>query len=370
MDRISDSALAQDSCPSASPEFQRYLGLIEQLQRVPASSRAPRAGAGRAGAAAASCGRLIGASPVMQRLYRQIGKVAPTDATVFIVGESGTGKELAAQTLHDLSNRREAPFLAVNCGAISAHLFESEMFGHEKGSFTGALRQHTGFFERAQGGTLFLDEITEMPLELQVKLLRVLESRTFMRVGSCTPVDLDVRIVAASNRYPHDAVADGRLREDLMYRLNVFPLLMPRLQERPDDIPLLARHFLDQMNASCRGRKSLSPAALERLQQQAWPGNVRQLRNTLQRAWILADDGVIGAACVSEPELRSAGRRPDGNTLCVQVGSPLADIEREVILATLAHCNGMREQAASMLGLSLKTLYNRLREYRLGGLVG
>lgn len=313
------------------------------------------------------CGQLIGASPVMQRLYRQIERVAPTDATVFIIGDSGTGKELAAQTLHQLSDRSDAPFLAVNCGAISAHLIESEMFGHERGSFTGAHRQHTGFFERANGGTLFLDEITEMPLDLQVKLLRVLETRSFMRVGSCTTMALDVRIIAASNRNPLEAVAEGRLREDLMYRLHVFPLQMPRLQERLDDIALLARHFLGQMNDGQKQPKSLSPAALERLRQMPWPGNVRQLKNVLQRAWIMADDDHIGVSCLGD----AAGvtETPcNGPTLSIRIGRKLADIEKAVILATLRECSGRREEAASMLGLSLKTLYNRLREYKAAGL--
>lgn len=311
-------------------------------------------------------GQLIGASPIMQRLYQQINKVAPTDATVFIIGDSGTGKELAAETLHQLSTRNEAPFLPVNCGAISSHLIESEMFGHEKGSFTGAHRQHIGFFERAHGGTLFLDEITEMPLELQVKLLRVLETRRFTRVGGGVAIPLDVRIIAASNRNPVNAVAEGRLREDLMYRLHVFPLQMPLLQERGDDIPMLARHFLEQLNVGQRQGKRLGPGVVERLRQMPWPGNVRQLKNAIQRAWILADDHTIAASCFGEPVSHKVNN--SGPVLNISIGKKLADIEKAVILATLRECSGRREEAASILGLSLKTLYNRLREYRVTGL--
>ena len=193
-------------------------------------------------------GHILGSSPPMQKLYDQLGRVAPTSATVLITGESGTGKELAAQTIHDLSRRKKSPFLPLNCGAVSPQLIESELFGHEKGSFTGADRQHKGYFERAHGGTLFLDEITEMPQELQVKLLRVLETGTFTRVGTTTPISADVRVIAATNRSPEGAVADGKLREDLYHRLNVFPIAMPPLRERGTDIELLAQHFLDVLN--------------------------------------------------------------------------------------------------------------------------
>src|SRR5213078_3608500 len=189
-------------------------------------------------------GHLLGSSGPMQKLYDQLGRVAPTSATVLLVGESGTGKELAAQTIHEVSRRKRAPFLPLNCGAVSPQLIESELFGHEKGSFTGADRQHKGYFERAHGGTLFLDEITEMPQELQVKLLRVLETGRFMRVGSTVSQESDVRIIAATNRLPHQAVAAGKLREDLLYRLNVFPIDLPPLRDRISDVELLANHFL------------------------------------------------------------------------------------------------------------------------------
>src|SRR3569833_1912497 len=223
--------------------------------------------------------QMLGASPVMQKLYNHISRVAPTEATVLRLGESGTGKELAAQTIHELSLRQKQPFLPVNCGAISPHLIESEIFGHEKGSFTGADRQHKGYFERASGGTLFLDEITEMPIELQVKLLRVLETGTFMRSGSNQEIETDVRVVAASNRDPEAAVSEGKLRLDLYHRLNVFPLRIPPLRERGTDVELLAQHFLEELNAAHGTAKVLSADGLACLSNYHWPGNVRELRN-------------------------------------------------------------------------------------------
>ena len=229
----------------------------------------------------------------MQRVYEQISRVAGTAVTVFITGESGTGKELVAKTVHELSRRRKRPFLAVNCGAISPNLIESELFGHEKGSFTGADRQHQGFFERAHGGTLFLDEITEMPLELQVKLLRVLETGTFTRVGSTQTQEADVRVIAATNRPPETAVAAGKLREDLFYRLNVFPIALPPLRERADDIGLLAEHFLAEVSQH-RGRdQAASREAVAKLERYRWPGNVRELRNVVQRAYVMTAGDVI-----------------------------------------------------------------------------
>jgi DNA-binding NtrC family response regulator len=236
----------------------------------------------------------VGTSDVMKRVYEQVGRVAATSVTVLITGESGTGKELAARTLHDLSRRRAQPFLAINCGAISPHLMESEIFGHEKGSFTGAERQHQGFFERARGGTLFLDEITEMPLSLQVKLLRVLETGTFMRVGSTVPQETDVRVVAATNLDPLQAVSQGTLREDLYYRLNAFPLHMPPLRERKDDLPLLTDHLLQQIGQREGAYKRVTPAAQQRLATIGWRGNVRELRNALQRAYVMATGPEIG----------------------------------------------------------------------------
>lgn len=306
-------------------------------------------------------GRILGGSPAMQSLYDQINKVAPTEATVLLIGESGTGKELAAQTIHELSLRRKHPFLPVNCGAISPNLIESEMFGHERGSFTGADRQHKGYFERAHGGTLFLDEITEMPIELQVKLLRVLETGMFMRVGVNREVESDVRIVAATNRNPEKAVAEGKLREDLYHRLNVFPLQLPPLREREKDVELIAQDFLEQLNVEHKCTKVLAPEVLVELRAHAWPGNVRELKNYLQRAFIMADDSVIRPSAV--PLQISPARPAPAAVISVAVGTSLAEADRQLILATLEQCGGVKKRAAEVLGISLKTLYNRLEEY-------
>jgi len=303
-------------------------------------------------------GHILGSSPPMQKLYDQLGRVSPTSATVLLIGESGTGKELAAQTIHDLSRRKKSPFLPLNCGAVSPQLIESELFGHEKGSFTGADRQHKGYFERAHGGTLFLDEITEMPQELQVKLLRVLETGSFTRVGTTQPISADVRLIAATNRIPEAAVAEGKLREDLYHRLNVFPLNMPPLRDRTSDIELLAQHFLEVLNKQENGTKSFAPPTIAALYAHSWPGNVRELKNYVQRAFILADD-VIGAdlapAAVAAPDTAPL--------LTVRVGSTLDEVSRRLIEATLAEC-GSKRKAADMLGISLKTLYNRLAVYK------
>jgi DNA-binding NtrC family response regulator len=298
----------------------------------------------------------------MQQLYEQLARVSPTSATVLLIGESGTGKELCAQTIHEMSRRKRHPFLPVNCGAVSPQLIESELFGHEKGSFTGADRQHKGFFERANGGTIFLDEITEMPMDLQVKLLRVLETGTFMRVGTSTPIATDVRIIAATNRNPEKAVTDGRLREDLYHRLNVFPVNIPPLRERGTDIELLAQYFLDQHNREQGTRKTFSRAAIAKLYSHTWPGNVRELKNYVQRAFILSDQ-------VIEPDMATANFvEPDNaEVLTVRIGTPLEEIERRVTFATLASCGNVKRRAAEILGISLKTLYNRLEAYAKAG---
>lgn len=306
-------------------------------------------------------GRLIGGSKAMQHVYDQIGRVAPTAATVLITGESGTGKELAAQTVHDLSRRHKEAFLAVNCGAISPQLIESELFGHEKGSFTGATRDHRGYFERANGGTLFLDEITEMPPELQVKLLRVLETHTFMRVGSSDRViETDIRIIAATNRKPEEAVAEGKLREDLMYRLQVFPLHMPPLRERDDDVELLAQQFLNQLNQEENTNKHFTPTALALLSTYDWPGNVRELKNVVHRSYIMANDA-IDTNCL--PHGFGEPKAAQGNNLQLRVGTTVEEMERQLIIATLERYGGHKERTAEVLGLSSKTLYNRLRQY-------
>lgn len=307
-------------------------------------------------------GLLWGRSAAMRRVYEQIARVSGTAVTVFITGESGSGKEVVASTVHDLSRRRGRPFLAVNCGAISPQLMESEIFGHEKGSFTGADRQHQGFFERASGGTLFLDEITEMPLDLQVKLLRVLETGTFMRVGSTQVQQTDVRIIAATNRQPDQAVSCGKLREDLLYRLNVFPIHLPPLRERVEDVPLLAEHFLSELSRREGQIKKFDPLALERLSAYRWPGNVRELRNIVYRAYVMARGNLIVDECLptAEAPLPVLTGAP---ILSIAVGTPLAEIERRVTLATLEYLGRHKEKTAATLGVSLKTLYNRLKEY-------
>ena len=360
----------------------RLQGLLSRLMK-PAALQAEVADLSQQLARSGHFGHLWGRSAAMQRVYEQIARVAGTGITVLVSGESGSGKELVAQTLHDLSRRRREPFLAVNCGAISPHLFESEIFGHEKGSFTGADRQHLGFFERACGGTLFLDEVTEMPAEMQVKLLRVLETGRFMRVGSSQIQEADVRVIAATNRLPLQAVAEGKLREDLMYRLNVFPIEMPPLRERLQDVPLLAAHFLQAIGKQEGQNKRFSAAALDLLQSYPWPGNVRELRNAVQRAYVMAAEEVIGGEWLPDLErgghsgpapLAAAdfGARPapthsaapaDGASVTLAIGSSMAQVERTMILATMAHYQNHRERAAAALGISLKTLYNRLKEY-------
>jgi len=305
-------------------------------------------------------GGLLGTSTAMQDVYRLIARVAPTDATVFVVGESGSGKELVARTVHELSERAGRAFVAVNCGAIPANLIEAELFGYEKGAFTGASRQHQGYFERAAGGTLFLDEITEMAPEMQVRLLRVLETGRFLRVGGTEELAADVRVIAATNRHPAPAVADGHLREDLMYRLAVFPIELPPLRSRDGDVELLAGHFLAGLNHAAGTCKRFSRAAMAAMRIHRWPGNVRELKNAVQRAFILADDTVeLGFAELAAPPGPAAGER-----LEFPVGTALADMERQAIFATLDHCRGNKRRCAEILGISLKTLYNRLAAYQ------
>ncbi len=306
-------------------------------------------------------GPMVGTSKPMQQVYDLLEKVAPTDATVLLVGESGTGKELAAEAVHRLSRRRERPFVAVNCGAVAANLIESELFGHEKGAFTGAERQHRGYFEQAGGGTLFLDEVTEMPPELQVKLLRVLETGAVTRVGSTEPIAVDVRIIGATNRDPEKAVADGRLREDLFYRLNVFPVAIPPLRARKGDVELLAEHFLERQRAESGRSQRFAEDALAALAAYPWPGNVRELRNAVQRASIIAGDEVT---LDSLPPEVAGGRRPSlGGGLELRPGMSIAEAERKLIELTLDDLGGDKKRAAELLGVSLKTLYNRLNDY-------
>jgi DNA-binding NtrC family response regulator len=313
-------------------------------------------------------GPLVGRSKSMQAVYDLIERVAPTHATVLLTGESGTGKELAAETIHRLSRRSDGPFLAVNCGAISQSLIESELFGHEKGSFTGADRSRQGYFELARGGTLFLDEITEMPADFQVKLLRVLETSTMMRVGGSETLTVDCRIVAASNRDPVKAIQEGTLREDLYYRLSVFPITLPPLRQRGDDIELLADHFIALHNEREKAEKEWSAEARRRLMGYGWPGNVRELKNVVERAAILADK-VIGPELVPEPgsAIPVTTNSGEGPMLQIRIGSALDHAERRIILATLNELGGDKKKAAEVLGISLKTLYNRLNLYEAAG---
>ncbi len=312
----------------------------------------------------ASFGPLVGRSPQMLRVYQQILRVAPTMASVLVQGETGTGKELIAETIHELSERRHEPFVPLNCGAVSATLIESELFGHEKGSFTGANRRHLGVFERACGGTLFLDEITEMPQELQVKLLRVLESRQFQRVGGEESIPCDSRIVAATNRVPEEAVRDGKLREDLLYRLRVFPIQLPPLRARDGDVRLLAERFLAQLAQEHGATKSFAPEALDHLESLKFPGNVRELKNLVYRAYILAD-GIVSPEHLVEGEQLKAPEHDDTTVeeIRVRVGSTIAAAEKSLILATLDRYRGDKHKAARVLGISVKTLYTRLAVY-------
>ncbi|UYO95580.1 sigma-54-dependent transcriptional regulator [Pollutimonas sp. M17] len=356
-----DSAIAALRCGAVDYllkplSLRRLKGVLSELKLMLQQHPMP---------GAADCfAKMIGRSRAMQLLCAHIEKVAPTQATVLLVGESGTGKELAAEAIHLASPRHQKPFLPVNCGAISPNLIESELFGHEKGSFTGADRQHKGFFERARGGTLFLDEITEMSMDLQVRLLRVLETGRFMRVGTHEEIVADVRVVAATNRNPEQAVADGTLREDLYHRLSVFPLELPPLRDREDDVILLADYFLQKLNEENRTAKSFAPEAVQAMKDYSWPGNIRELRNYVYRSYILADEIIKGDFNSFELHGHSAGW---GFEILVPVGVPLADANRQLILATLKQCGGVKKAAAEVLGISLKTLYNRLEEYGASG---
>ncbi|MCA8332777.1 sigma-54 interaction domain-containing protein [Burkholderia cepacia] len=300
--------------------------------------------------------RLSGRSRSIQTLLMKVSRVAATRISVLIVGESGAGKDIVARLLHDLSPRRRGPFVPVNCGAIPPDIAESQLFGHEKGSFTGAIAQHVGMFEAARGGTLFLDEIAEMPAELQVKLLRTLESNTIVRVGGHEPIPLDVRIVAATHHDPVEAVRSGRLREDLFYRIAPVALHVPALRQREDDVDDIALQIVERLNARHRTRKRLSMQAMKALRAYSWPGNVRELRNTLERAFILADEQIdlqLPRRLLPRDDVRH-------NAMTLHFGTTLAHTQQRFIVASLRHFNGDKPRTAKALGISLKTLYNRL----------
>ncbi|KVT37773.1 sigma-54 interaction domain-containing protein [Burkholderia multivorans] len=300
--------------------------------------------------------RLFGRSRSIQTLMLKVSRVATTRASVLIVGESGAGKDIVARLLHDMSPRRRGPFVPVNCGAIPADIAESQLFGHEKGSFTGAVAQHVGMFEAARGGTLFLDEIAEMPLELQVKLLRTLESNTIMRVGGHEAIPIDVRIVAATHHDPVEAVRSGRLREDLFYRIATVALHVPALRQREDDVGEIAMQIVERLNTRHRTRKRLSTQAMKALRAYTWPGNVRELRNAVERAFILADEQID----LQLPRRQPPREEVRHNAMTLHIGTTLAHTQQRFIVASLRHFNGDKPRTAKALGISLKTLYNRL----------
>jgi len=308
-------------------------------------------------------GVLLGASPAMQEVFRLIERVGPTEASVLLTGESGSGKELAARAIHERSARSNGPFIALNCGALPPGRIEAEMFGADTVSLRGAARAQPGVFERAEGGTLLLDEITELPVEIQTRLLRVIETRKFYRVGSSFELIADVRLIAATNRCPLQAVQGGRLREDLLYRLAVFPIEMPPLRDRGNDVELLAEHFLSELNAQGRTQKRLSAAARMTLIRHSWPGNVLELKNCIERASILGDSVLELAPLIQSPATRDEDLSSEGERLNIRVGSRIYDMERSLIVATLDYFKGNKRRAADALGCSLKTLYNKLNGY-------
>lgn len=315
-------------------------------------------------------GELVGLSEPMRQIYSLIEQVAPSSASVLLTGESGTGKELVARTMHNLSPRKRAPFIAINCSAIPETLMESELFGHEKGAFTGAAARRQGCFELAHSGTLLLDEIAEMPPLLQAKLLRVLEERTVRRLGGAQEIPVDVRVLAATNRDPHEAVRRGDFREDLLYRLNVIAIELPPLRRRKEDLPLLAQHLVAQLaERHERPARFLTPAALEALQSHHWPGNVRELRNVIERAVIICSGEAIERHHLAPYPLDQRARARSEDTITLPVGTPIEEVERQMILRTLQKTDNNKTRAAELLQISLKTLHNKLRAYRERGVL-
>lgn len=308
--------------------------------------------------------RLVGASQPMREVYTLIEQVAPSSASVLITGESGTGKEMVARAIHNLSPRRSAPFVAINCSAIPETLMESELFGHERGSFTGAIERRMGCFELAHTGTLLLDEIAEMPPMLQAKLLRVLEERRVRRLGGTKEIPIDVRVVAATNKDPLEAIRRNEFREDLLYRLNVITIKLPPLRERRDDIPILTQHMIEELSRK-HGRpvKFINSEGLDILIRHNWPGNVRELRNVIERAIIICDREQIEKRHLP-PHLINQEPQPSRDTLCIPLGVPLEEVERQVILHTLIKTDNNKTRAAEILQISLKTLHNKLKAYR------
>ena len=309
-------------------------------------------------------GPLLGVSPGMQEIYRLIEMAAPSPAPVLILGETGTGKELVARTIHDLSQRAKGPFVAVNCSAIPETLLESELFGHEKGAFTGAMSRRPGYFELADGGTIFLDEIAEMSSNLQAKYLRVLQDSQVRRIGGHDEVSVDVRVVCATNKDVTKAVQDGAFREDLYYRVNVLTIPLPPLRRRPEDIALLAEAFMAEFNDKYeRQVRGIDQAALKLLRDHAWPGNVRELRNVIERAVVSCENGMITADCLPIAPL-GAAPADRANVVVLPVGTTLDDGEKQLILRTLQSVNNNKTRAAEILGTTPKTLHNKARRWR------
>ena len=313
-------------------------------------------------------GSMVGSSRSMREIFSLIEQIAPSNVSVLITGESGTGKEMVARTLHDLSPRKQRPFVAVNCAAIPETLIESELFGHEKGAFTGAVERRAGCFELASGGTLLLDELGEMPPATQAKLLRVLEERKLRRLGARCEQEVDVRVLAATNRDPVQAVASGQLRADLYYRLNVFNVALPPLREHIEDLPDLAEAMVAEMNKKHNRRVSgVAASMLDRMKSYDWPGNARELRNTIERAVILCPDGApLDAGHLPQgfgKDQLAGAPGTEGNAILVQVGVTVDEAERLLILRTLEATGQNKTRAAEILGVSLKTLHNKLKEY-------
>jgi DNA-binding NtrC family response regulator len=315
-------------------------------------------------------GRLVGKSKKMQEIFAMLERVAPSTASVLITGESGTGKEMVARTLHELSPRKSKPFVAINCSAIPETLIESEIFGHEKGAFTGAIERRAGCFELAEEGTLLLDEIGEMPIATQAKLLRVLEDRKLRRLGSKTETEVNVRVLTATNKIPEEAVARGELRNDLYYRLNVFNIHMPPLREHKEDLPELVDALIHDLNEKhAREVGGVDDAVMKAFQAYDWPGNVRELRNMLERAVILTTSKLIEPRHLP-PTFGTTLAKPanlDPNAIHLGVGTTVEEAEKQLILRTLASTNNNKTRAAEILGISLKTLHNKLKEYGSNG---
>ncbi len=318
-------------------------------------------------------GKLVGKSKAMQDIYRLIELSAPTAARILILGESGTGKELVARCIHELSPRSRGPFVAVNCSAIPETLLESEIFGHEKGAFTGAQERRIGCFEMAHGGTLFLDEVAEMSLAMQAKFLRVLEEGTVRRVGGAIEQKVDVRVVAATNKDPHKAIQDGALREDLYYRLQLCTIGLPPLRDRKDDILLLAQAFIEEFNAKYERKvRGVDESGRQLMSEYAWPGNVRELRNAIERAMMMGQSDLITASQLSlaKPASTRTETVEETDGIKVSVGTTIAKAEHDLILKTLAGAHNNKTQAARILGISLKTLHNKLKRYGIRDLSG